>query len=109
MNSAIEDTVKALAEFESELDRAKAEASESKKKMLKDASVWAESAKAAAISRAQQMASETMARAMSEAEKEAEEIRKEGESSLKAFESSISRRKTKAAEAVVARLLGESK
>jgi len=109
MNSAIEETVKALAEFESELDRAKAEASKSKKQLLKDASDWAKSAKASAISKAQQMASDTVAEARSEAEREADAIRKKGESSLKAFESSISRKKTKAVEAVVARLLGESK
>ncbi len=108
MSSVIEKTVKALVEFESELDKAKAEASEARQKMVKDASNWAESAKANAISRAQQIASETLEKAREEAEKEADAIKKKGETSLQAFEASISRRKAKAAEAVVGRLLGES-
>lgn len=108
MSSAVEQTVKALVEFEKELDRAKAEATDSIKKMVKDAADWAESAKGNGLSRAQQMASETLAKAKAEAEGDAEGIRKKGESSLKSFEASISRRKSKAVEAVVARLLGES-
>jgi vacuolar-type H+-ATPase subunit H len=107
MSSVIEDTVKALVEFESELDRAKAGASDANKRMLKDAANWAETAKASAISKAQQIASERLARARAEAEREAGSIRKKGESSLKAFEDSISKRKASAAQRVVARLLGE--
>ncbi len=108
MGSVIEQTVKALVEFESELDKAKAEASETKKTMVKDAADWAASAKAAAVSKAQLLASERLTKATAEAEEEAAAIRKKGEYSLKSFETAISRRKGKAAEQVVSRLLGES-
>ena len=109
MGSLIETTVKALIEFDSELDRAKAEALEVEKKMVKDAVGLAESARSAAISKAQQQVSERLAKARAEGEGEAESIRKKGESSLRSFEASISRRKAKAIEEVVGRLLGETR
>jgi len=102
-------TVKALTEFESELDRIKAEVLEVKKKMVKDAVSLAESAKSTAVLKAQQQVSERLAKARAEGEGEAESIRKKGESSLKSFEATISRRKAKAIEMVVGRLLGEDK
>ncbi len=106
MSSAIEATVKALVEFEAELDRAKAEVSDAKKKAIKDALDWAESARASAISKAQEVASERVARAREEAEAEAREIREKGAKSLRAFESSISKRRTEAADLAASRLLG---
>jgi len=109
MGSLIETTVKALIEFDSELDRAKAEALEVEKKMVKDAVGLVESARSAAISKAQQQVSERLAKARAEGEGEAESIRKKGESSLRSFEASISRRKAKAIEEVVGRLLGETR
>ncbi|MGD0145801.1 MAG: hypothetical protein ABSB53_02990 [Nitrososphaerales archaeon] len=109
MGSQIEVTVKALTEFESELDRIKAEVLEVKKKMVKDAVSLAESAKSTAVLKAQQQVSERLAKARAEGEGEAESIRKKGESSLKSFEATISRRKAKAIEMVVGRLLGEDK
>ncbi|HEY6283794.1 MAG TPA: hypothetical protein VIW22_07705 [Nitrososphaerales archaeon] len=108
MSSAIEETVKALVGFESELDAAKAEASEAMKKTMKDAADWAETAKGTATARAQEIASKTVAKAREDAEAEAEKIRKKGESDLKAFEVSISKHKSKAAELVASRLLGEA-
>ncbi len=108
MNSAIEETVKALVGFESELDRAKVEASEAKKRATKDANDWAEAARAAAVSRAQEIASNTLAKARAEAESEAAKIREKGESDLRAFESLISKHKAEAAETAAARLLGEN-
>lgn len=108
MSSAIEATVKALVQFESELDRAKAEVTEAKRRTLKDATEWAEAAKATAISKAQEIASGRLAKAKEGAEAEAENIRKKGESDLKAFESSISKHRSKAAALVAARLLGET-
>lgn len=108
MGSLIEATVKALIEFESELDRIKAEALESKKKMIKDAVGLAESARLVAISKAQQQVSERLAKAKAEGESKAESIRMNGDSSLKSFEATISRRKAKAIEKVVGRLLGEA-
>jgi vacuolar-type H+-ATPase subunit H len=108
MGSPIEATVKALIEFESELDRTKAEALEAGKKMVKYTEGLAESAKSDAISKAQQQVSERLARARAEAEGEAQSVRKKGESSLKILEASISRGKAKAIEMVVGRLLGET-
>ncbi len=108
MNSAIEDTVKALVQFESELESAKAEASEAKRRAMKDAAEWAEAARASAVSKAQDMASRRVAKAREEAEAEAERIRKKGESDLKGFEGSISRHRSKASELVTSRLLGET-
>jgi vacuolar-type H+-ATPase subunit H len=108
MSSAIEDTVKALVEFESELEKAKAEAGEAKRRVAKDAADWAEAARSSAISRAQEIGTQKVADAKAEAEAEAEKIREKGLSDLKVFESAISRRKTKAAELVASRLLGET-
>jgi vacuolar-type H+-ATPase subunit H len=107
LTSVIEQTLKALTEFESQLEAAKIEAAEAKKKLLKDANDWAAAASGKALAEAQETASQTIARAKTEAEKEAESIRLKGEASLKAFEASISKRKGKAAELVAARLRGE--
>ncbi len=93
-------------EFEAELDRAKAAASEAKRRASKDAVDWAEDAKARAVAKAQEMASRRVAEARAEAEAEAEKIRKKGESDLRAFEGSISKHKSEAADVVAARLLG---
>ncbi len=106
--SAIEATVKALVEFEAELEIAKGGANEAKRRVLKDAADWADSARASAISKAQGIASDQVAKARAEAEAEAEKIKKRGESELKAFESSISKHRSRAAEMVASRLLGES-
>lgn len=108
MSSAIEDTVKALVEFEAELDRAKAEASEAKRRTAKDAADWAEAARGAAVSRAQEIASQQVARAKADAEGEADKIRRKGEADLRAFEASISKHRVEAAKMVAARLVGES-
>jgi vacuolar-type H+-ATPase subunit H len=107
MATAIEDAVKALMEFESELDRVKAEASEDRKKILRAATELAANAKSNAVSRAQELASARLAKARSEAEAEAETIRKKGESSLKTFEGSISKHRGRAVAHVAARLMGE--
>ena len=108
MSSVIEETVKALVEFESELDKAKADVADAKRGAMKDASGWAESAKSVAISKAQEMAAQRVAMAKEEAEAEAGKIRKKGEADLEEFERSISRMKSKASDLVRARLLGES-
>ena len=108
MGSLIEATVKALIEFESELDKTKVETLEAKNKMVKYAEGLTESAKSDTISKAQHQVSERLAKARAEAEGEAESIRRKGESSLKSFEASISNRKAKAIEKAVSRLLGET-
>lgn len=109
MGSVIETTVKALVEFESELDRVKAEASESRRKLVKDAADWAAAAKANALAEAQEIASTRLAKAKEEAEEEAAEIRKKGEASRKSFEASLTKHKSKAATRVKSILMGESK
>ena len=109
MSSAIEQTVKALVEFEAQLDSAKAEMAEAGKRATKEAVEWAEAAKAAAISKAKGIASQNVAKARDQAESEADSIRKKGEADLKAFENSIARNRERAAELVAARLLGESR
>ena len=58
------------------------------------------------MSKAQGIASERIAAAKAAAEKEADAVRKKGADDLKSFESSISRRKSKAADWVVERLMG---
>ncbi len=108
MSSAIEQTVKALVEFEAQLDSAKAELLDAGKRTTKEASDWAEAAKTTAMSRAQDIASRAVATAREEAEAEADRIRKKGESNLKAFESSIAKNREEAAELVASRLLGET-
>lgn len=108
MGSPVETTVKALVEFESELDKAKAEALESKQSMIKEAENLAESATSGAVAKAQQLASARLAKAKAEAEVEAKLISKNAATSLKSFEASVSKKKAKATEAVVSRLLGET-
>jgi len=107
--SAIEQTVKALVEFESALDAAKAEASEAKRSAMKDALDWAEAARSSAIAEATEIAARRVAEAKAGAEAQAKNIREEGESKLQAFEVSISSHKAEAAEFAASRLLGESK
>ncbi len=109
MSAAIEETVKALVEFEAELDRAKAGASEAKKKGLKDTTDWAEAARASAISKAREAASGRIARAREEAEAEAKKIREKGDAELGAFESSLSKHRSKAVELAASKLLGETR
>ena len=108
MSSAIEQTVKALVEFEAQLESAKAELRDAGKRAMKEAADLADSAKAAAISRAQEIASQNVAKAREEAESEADRIKKKGAADLKVFESSIAKNRDRASELVVARLLGES-
>ena len=107
MSSAIQDTIRALVEFESTLDQAKSDALETSKVLVKNTGDWAANAKDTAMAKAQRMASERLAKARSEAEREADSIRKKGNASLRLFETSIQKRKAKAIELVVARLLGE--
>jgi vacuolar-type H+-ATPase subunit H len=107
MSSAIEETVKALVAFESELDRARAEVSEAMKRTTKEAENWAEAAKSSAISKAQEISSQRVAQAKEEAEDEAKTIREKGEADLKGFEGSIAKHKIRAALLAASRLLGE--
>ena len=107
MPQSIEDTVRALTEFEADLDRVKGEALEARKKMVKDAGDWAESAKNTAVAEAQKIATMRLEEARREAETEAAEIKKKGQAATRRFEESISKHKKEAAELVLRRLLGE--
>ena len=108
MPETIADTVKALTDFEAELDRVKASAADAKKKIVKDAGDWAEAAKAEAIAEAQRIAAQRLSEAKSVAEAEAAEIRSKGQASARRFADSIARNKKAASELVLKRLLGET-
>jgi vacuolar-type H+-ATPase subunit H len=107
MTTIVEDTVKALMEFEAELDKINSAASDARKKLVKDASDWAESAKTSAVSKAQETAAGRISSARAEAEAEAVGIRKKGSDSLEKFEGSLSKHMAKSVELVVSRLMGE--
>jgi len=107
MSSTIEDTVKALVEFEGELDSAKSDAMDAKKAMAKKASDWADAARAKAVAEAQKIANDMISNARLSAEKEAEAMAKKGASALKTFEAKITVHEKKAASRVVARVIGE--
>jgi vacuolar-type H+-ATPase subunit H len=108
MSNVIEETLKALAEFESQLDSAKASALEAKRQMVKEAADLAEKARAAAVAEAQRIAKETVSKARREAEAEAESLRNSGLSALKDFEDALSKHKPEAVELVTRALLGET-
>ncbi len=109
MPQVIEETVKALTVFEADLDRVKAEVLDAKKKMVKDAAVWADSARTRAIAEAQGLADQRLSQARQRAEAKAVEIRRKGQTAAKQFADSLSKRKSEAAELVVSRLLGEKR
>jgi vacuolar-type H+-ATPase subunit H len=109
MRGQIEETLKALTEFEQELDRAKVDASEAKRRMIKNASDWSESAKQSALNAARNIAEKQVSRARTEAEAQAARIREDGLISLKTFEGSLARNKGDAVELVMRTLLGEAK
>ena len=107
MSKAIEQAVTALTDFESQLDAAKAEASETKVRMVKSAAEWARSAKETAVAKAQEITARTIAEARAQAGREAVEISKKGEAALKKYEEGMQKRKPEGVELVEKRLLGE--
>ena len=107
LSSAVEEAVKVLVAFEGELDRVKAEAVESKKRLLKVASDEGERARKMALAKAQAMMEERIAKARKDAEAEAEVILEKGKSSLKSLKSRIGERSEKALELVTNHLLGD--
>jgi vacuolar-type H+-ATPase subunit H len=106
MTEAIEETIRALTEFEAELEKLKTGAVETKKAMIKNAGAWAETAKAVAIGQAQQVANQRLSTARTEAEEEIESIRSASQKSLKDLTESIADHKQEAVQLVVKRLLG---
>jgi vacuolar-type H+-ATPase subunit H len=107
MSTAIEETLKALTEFESQLDSARADASEAKRQMIKLAAEWADAARGAAVAGAQKVAADAISKAKKEAEKEADSIAKKGQVEVKKFKLSLSGHRSKASELVEKMLLGE--
>jgi vacuolar-type H+-ATPase subunit H len=109
MAQAIEDTIKALTEFEAELDKVKTDSAEAKKNLLKKAAEWAETAKNDAVSEARRTADQTLSEARTEAQKEAESIRETGKNSLVSLKETMSNHRDEAVQLVKMRLLGVAK
>src|SRR5213593_4358023 len=103
MTQVIEEAVKALAEFEAELDRIKTDASEAKKRLVKTAADEAERAKSDALAKAQELANERVRSAKQEAERAAGEIANKGEESLNRLKAATSKRRDEAVELAVRR------
>jgi vacuolar-type H+-ATPase subunit H len=103
----VEEAVKVLAAYESELDRVKAEAVESKKRLLKVAADEGDRARKEALAKAQAMADERVAKVRKEAETEAAVILDKGKSSLKLLNSRIAKKSDEALELVTKHLLGD--
>lgn len=106
MTQAIEETIKALKEFELHLDKVKAGVADAKKKLIKDAGDWADAAKGEAILEAQRMAERRLAAARAEGEREVETIKNASQASVQSFKETIASHKKEAVELVVRRLLG---
>src|SRR2546427_6190074 len=106
MTQVIEEAVKALAEFEAELERIKTDASEAKKRLVKTAADEAEKAKGDAVAKAQELVDERVKVAKQEAERGGEEVAKKGEESLNRLKTATLKRKEEAVELAVRRLLG---
>lgn len=108
MSRVVEETVAALVEFESGLDKIKSEEGEAKKRTIKEATELAAIAKANALSKARQISARRLDEARKSAEAEAESIRKKGDTEMNSFEAAIAKRKREAAELVTRMLLGEA-
>src|SRR2546428_12241943 len=106
MTQALEEAVKALAEFEAELDRIKTDASEARKRLVKTAADEAEKAKGDAVAKAQELADGRGKVAKQEAEGEAAEIGKRGGESLNPVKAATLERKEGAGEFGVRRVPG---
>jgi len=106
MPQVIENAIKALSEFEAELERIRFQVSEAKKRLVNTAAEEGEVAKKEALASAQSISDERVRAAMQEAQREAESITRKGEDSLKRLKATISKRKNEAIELAVRRLLG---
>ncbi len=107
MTQAIEEALKALSEFESELDRIKSETVEAKQKLLRLAFDEAEASKNLAIASAQRSSEAELAAAREAADKEASIILRKGHASTESFKKMILERKDAAVKAVLETLSGE--
>ncbi len=107
MTSAVEEAIKVLEGFESELEKIKREAVEAKKSLLRKVSEEGENAKREALAKAQAVAEERIRRVTDEAEKEASSINARGDQSVKTLKERISKKNKDAVELVVKELLGD--
>ena len=107
MTQAIEETIKALTEFEAELEKVKAGANDAKKAMVKNAGDWADAARDEAIAEAQKVAEQKLSAARTEAENEIESIRNASQKSLDDLTRSIANHREQAVQLAMKRLLGE--
>jgi vacuolar-type H+-ATPase subunit H len=107
MTQAIEEALKALGDFESDLDRIKSETLEAKQRLLKLAFEASETSKNQAIAAARRVAEADLTAAREAADKQADAIRKKGQTSTERFRSSILAHKDDAVDAVLRTLLGE--
>ncbi len=107
MTSAVEDAIKVLEGFESELERIKEEAIEAKKSLLRKVSEEGENAKKEALDSVQSISGERIAKARAEADREASLIMAKGEQSVRKLREQISRKSAEAVELVVKELLGD--
>jgi vacuolar-type H+-ATPase subunit H len=108
MAQTVEDTIKALKEFEQDLDGVKATVADAGKKMVKDARDWADSARAAALVEAQKAVDLALERAKEEAADEVHKIGEGSQESLQTLRQTMAVHEIVAAELVLKRLLGES-
>jgi vacuolar-type H+-ATPase subunit H len=106
MSQVIEETIKALTEFEAELDKTRSDTVEVRKRLAKSAGDWAEEAKTEAIAHAQKIAQQRLETARAEAEAEAESIKSAGRTALQSFKETITGNKKEAVQLVTKRLLG---
>jgi vacuolar-type H+-ATPase subunit H len=109
MAQAIEDTIKALTEFEAELDKVKTDGAEARKNLLKGVAEWAETAKNEAVTEARRTADQTISGARAEAQKGAESIRETGKNSLVSLKETMNSHRDEAVQLVKKRLLGVAK
>ena len=107
MSSVVEKAVEVLAAFENELDKVKAEAIESKKRLLRVAADEGDGARKEALATAQALAEERISRARQEAETEASVILQKGKNSLKSLNLRIAKKSDEALELVTKHLLGD--
>jgi vacuolar-type H+-ATPase subunit H len=105
LTQTVEETLKALTEFEADLDKIKSQASAAKQKIFKMVEADALAARASAMESAQSLAKERLESARQAAETEADALRKRGEHSLKKFKDKITKKKDDAVEEVLRQLL----
>lgn len=107
MTSAVEEAIKVLEGFESELERIKEGAIEAKKSLQRKVSGEGENAKREALANVQKIAGERIRKARDEAEREASSIIAKGEQSVERLREQISKKNKEAVELVVKELLGD--